>query len=110
MPIPSGSYTLSGTVGVGIWRKVSGVWGLFTTEYVYIYQVVAGSGVRTVGWGLYGTYALGSGVTDFGVTIESQDGTAAALTNLDISYNTVTTTGTRSASPNGEMARSTVRP
>lgn len=104
------SYYLSGSLSVGIWRKVGGVWSLFTTEGVNIFTQTGAGGVQTVGWSLSGTYALGAGVTDFGVTIESQDGTAAALTNLDVSYSAQTSSGTRSATPGGESVKATVRP
>ena len=103
-------YRLEGTVNVGIWRKVGGVWSLFATEPVGISAQVQGEGQQTANWSLSATFSLGPGVTDFGVTIESHTGIAAALTNLDISYTSQASSGTRSATPGGETTRATVRP
>ena len=97
-------YAVSGYVQVGIWRNAGG-WSRFTTEDVYIYQDVGNSpGRQTVYWSLQNTYALGQGVTDFGVTIESTDDTAA-VTYLGVSWS-----GERSATPGGEQTTAVVRP
>lgn len=102
-------YSISGYVQVGIWRNAGG-WSLFTTEDVYIYQNMGNSpGRQTVNWSLQNTYTLGQGVTDFGVTIESTDDTAA-LTYLAVSWSASQASGERSASPGGEQTTVVVRP
>lgn len=103
-------YVVSGYLEVGIWRKVSGAWSLLGTEGVSVYQDVGNSpGRQTVSWSLQNNYALGPGVTDFGVTIESSDDTAA-ITYLSVSWAASQASGERSASPSGEQATAVVRP
>ncbi len=103
-------YVVSGYVQVGIWRKVGGVWSMFTTEGVYIYQDVGNSpGRRTVNWSLQNTYTLGAGVTDFGATIQSTDDTAA-VNYLAAAWSASSASGERTASPGGEQAAAVVRP
>lgn len=104
-------YVVSGYVSVGIWRKVGGAWQLFTTEDVYVYASVGynNPGRQTVGWSLQNTYALGQGVTDFGVTIEATDD-QAAINYLAVSWSASTETGERSATPGGEQTTAVVRP
>lgn len=111
MPIPPANYVVSGSITLGIWRKVGGAWAMATSGEVGIYADVGNSpGQNTVGWYYSEAHALGAGVTDFGITIESHDGTAAALNNLDVSYTASSASATRTATPGGEQARATVRP
>lgn len=113
MPTPINGwneYRVEGSLSIGIWKKVSGAWSLVTTDYVWVSQQTAGGGQQTVNWSMYGTYALGAGVTDFGVTIESQDGLGATISYLNVSYTASAASSTRSATPNGETAKVTVRP
>lgn len=102
-------YVVSGTVTVGIWRMVNGVWQRFTTQDVGVFNNVGGPGVYTVGWSMQNTFALGAGVTDFGVTIESAS-SEAALTGMGVSWAVQGASGDRSATPAGEQAQAVVRP
>ena len=104
-------WAVSGYVQVGIWCKKGGTWSLFATEDVQVYYDVGGSGGgrQTVPWTLQGSYAMGAGVTDIGVTIEATDDTAAA-TYLAMSWSASATTSERTATPGGEQAAAVVRP
>lgn len=102
-------YIVSGSITLGIWRNVGG-WQLFGYDGVNIYQNVGNSpGRQTVNWSLQNTYALGQGVTDFGVTIEAADDTAA-ITYLGVSWSASQASGERSATPGGEQTTVVVRP
>lgn len=102
-------YVVSGSITLGIWRNVGG-WQLFGYEGVNVYVGVGGSGGRqTVNWSMQNTYALGQGVTDFGVTIEASDDTAA-INYLGVSWSASQASGERSATPGGEQTTVVVRP
>jgi hypothetical protein len=105
------TWVVSGYITAGIWRKNPN-WNLFTTRDVYVYENTYGSGggLQTVNWGLYDTFALGPGVTDFGVTIEGHDGYGCSLNYLAVSYTSQASSSERSATPGGETCNATVRP
>lgn len=102
-------YVVSGTITVGVWRMVGGVWQHFTNKDVSVQTVVSGGGYRTVSWSMNDSFSLGAGVTDFGVTIEASDGDTT-LTGMTVSWTTQAASGERSATPAGEQAMAVVRP
>lgn len=106
------NWYVNGSVTVGIWAKVGGVWSKKATRSQFIYQTVPGSGQRTVNWSINSAVDLGvTGVQAFGVTIESHSGTAAALTDLaSVSWTAQTASGERSATPSGQSSTAVVSP
>lgn len=105
------AWQVNGTVLVGIWAKKGGVWSLITTSTISIYQSFSTSGAKTIDWTLAKDFDLGTAVQAVGVTIESQTGTSAALTDfVSLSWQSKTTSGTRTATPGGELSVATVRP
>ncbi len=107
----SGTYYVNGSVTAGIWAKKSGVWSKVANKGVFIYQTVSSGGTKTVNWSFFDSFDLGSGVEEFGVTIESHTGTAAALTDFDgVSWTATSASGERSATPSGQSSTAVVNP
>jgi hypothetical protein len=105
------AYFVSGTVVLGIWAKKAGVWVKITTQSVELYESVAGAGSYTVNWDVTYDVDLGTAVQAFGVTVDSYDGTAAALTDfVSVAWTGTSATGDRSATPSSQNSTVTVRP
>lgn len=105
------AYYVSGSVTVGIWAKKAGSWVHLADHTVLIYQEVVGAGSRTVTQIATEDFSLGTGITDFGLTIEGFEGTGAALVDfISASWSATTTSGERSATPGGQFSTVTVIP
>lgn len=105
-------YSGFGYVNVGIWVKKAGAWSKATTVQV----AAEGDGFgppSAVAWSVTGTFQLGTGVQAFGVTVESveYDTNTASVTDLQsVSWTATSVSGTRTATPSGQISKVTVRP
>jgi len=107
---PGGQYwTVTGSLGVSIWRMRNGAWERFALEGVTVYQKVSSGGQKTITWNSGKSYALGTDVTAVGYSLESADG-PATLGAMSISYVTQSSGNERSATANGGSATAVVRP
>lgn len=101
-----------GTVYVDIWVKKAGVW--LKAAYASVFVEGNGSGVSsTSNWYLNETYQLGTGVQAFGVSVNSFDGSTSAASVQDLQsvmWTTTSVSGSRTATPSGQLGKVTVRP
>jgi hypothetical protein len=107
------SYQVSGSGQVGLWARVSGTWTKVGTAYVQGYNnSFASAGTYAVPYTLYQNVTVTGPVDAFRVTCDSLDsGLSMNLTSFDyVKWQSMSASGTRSATPNGEQVTATVRP
>jgi hypothetical protein len=107
------SYQVSGSGQIGLWARVSGTWTKVGTAYVSGYDnSFSSAGVKTVPYYLLQNVTVTGPIDAFRVTVDSLDyGLSINLTSFDyVRWQSMSSTGTRSATPNGEQITATVRP
>jgi hypothetical protein len=109
----------SGSVTLGVWAKVSGVWSEVGTMTCYLAGETVGTGAfgdylfETESGEISDSFIMSAGVEAFGLTLKSHAGTwARSLDDFDsVTYSTPgSPSGTRSATPAGQTSTVTVRP
>ncbi len=114
MPIGNKTYYYENYVTVGIWSKKSGTWSKVSDYVVYTYggAYLNSGGNRTYSASVVdANFNLGSGVTDWGLTIEAADyGTATLTAFNNLKYSISGSSGDTSALASGAVTTVTVRP
>jgi len=101
------------SITIAIWAKKSGTWTQTTTEIVYLYGADGNAGTTYRTFDITKTFQLGSGVTDFGISIvASENCSSPNLTDfVQVKWTAAGTPATtRNATPGNRTGKVTVRP
>lgn len=103
------TYIAEGSGTLGLWARVNGAWVKMGTMPYYAYGTYGSGGLKTVPWYATGkATAPGGNIDAFRVTVDDGGGGITAFNS--VSWVTQSSSGTRSATPNGEQIVATVRP
>jgi hypothetical protein len=116
MALPNGHYEFSADITLGIWVVRNGAWQKVTQVTAYAYSS-GQSGNVTINWYFNGSVNLGTGITAFGVTVDSYTGqgqtgwsaVVSAITGIQWTAQG-SSGGASSALPGGLKTSVTVRP
>lgn len=101
------NYVAEGSGTLGLWARSNGAWVKVGTTSFYAYQNYASGGMKTLSWYTTASVSAPGGIDAFKVTIDDY-GSITAFNS--VSWVTQASSGTRSATPNGEKITATVRP
>jgi hypothetical protein len=107
-------YNMDATATIGIYAKKSGVWQKITSANVAVHGTSSTGGVETIPWTIDQSFQMGNNIQMFGAAVEDFNGyynTACTITNISsVSWQAQGSTGTASATPNGEKSKLIVIP
>lgn len=107
------SYSASAAATVGFYVYANGTWNRIGGQQVYFYgSGYTSGGTKTLYSGVQIPASYGGDFSDFRVVVESLDeGNSVNLNSVpDCTWTSQTTSGQRSATPNGEKVTATMRP
>jgi|32_taG_2_1085360.scaffolds.fasta_scaffold33887_2 hypothetical protein len=101
------TYIAEGSGTLGLWARSNGTWVKLGTTPFYAYNTFGTGGLKTLSWYTTASISAPGGIDAFRVTIDDV-GSITAFNS--VSWVTQASSGTRSATPNGEHIIATVRP
>ncbi len=112
MALPNGTYWAEGAATIGLWARINGGWTKIGTAYAYGSGAYPSGGNKTVYWNISQTASCGGYVDAFKVTVDSLDsGLSCSIDGFSsVTWQTQSSSSTRSATPNGEKINARVSP
>ncbi|WP_147276203.1 hypothetical protein [Sphingomonas aracearum] len=107
---PGSLYYAEGSATIGLWTLVNGGWVRAGQGYVWANGTYSTGGAKQLSWSLSQAVSSGGYVSGFRITIDASDYGAAIGAFQSVTWVTQSTSGSRSATPNGEIVTATVRP
>lgn len=110
MPVAS-SFHASATVTVAVYGLIGGAWTFLGRNACWMNQWSSTGGQKQLSGNYQFSVSSSANITDFRVLVESVDADSGGITNAPTaSWTAQTSSGSRSATPNGEAVTATVRP
>lgn len=112
MATPNGTYYAEASATLGLWANINGTWTRVKQISVYGSGSYSNGGTKTLYWSISEAIQASGSVGNFRVTIDAvNSGSSAGISALSsVTWQTQSSSSSRSATPNGETVIATVRP